>query len=376
MKSKICYLLLIITLASCQQKTQEMKESQKTSAMEIKKELFGKIGEKEVYLFTLENKAGIKLQVTNYGGIVTSIIVPDKNDKFDDIVLGYDSLKGYLIETPYFGAIVGRCANRISYGKFTLDGKEYQLATNEGVHHLHGGIEGFDKKIWEPSAFVDDSSSNLKLTYHSPDGEEGYPGNLDVTVVYTLTNDNKFQIEYTAKTDKATPINLTHHTYFNLAGTSGRNILDHILMIDADKYCVTNPDLTPTGEIRDVANTNMDFRTPITIGARIGMVAGGYDHNYVLNNHGKFGKVAELYDPKSGRDIEVFTTEPGIQFYSGNFLDGSIVGEYGLVYQKNYGLCLETQHFPDSPNHPNFPNNILRPDETYKQLTIYKFGVK
>ncbi|MCB0822646.1 MAG: galactose mutarotase [Bacteroidales bacterium] len=344
--------------------------------MEIAKELFGKIDGTDVFLFTLVNKSGMQLQVTNYGGIVTSIKVPDKNGKFDDIVLGYDSLKGYLIETPYFGAIVGRCANRISYGKFTLDGKDYTLSLNEGPHHLHGGTVGFDKKIWQATPMTDDSSSSLKLQYTSPDGEEGYPGNLDVTVVYTLTNDNKFQIEYTAKTDKATPINLTHHTYFNLAGTSGRNILDHIIQINADRYCSTNPDLTPTGEILNVEGTNMDFRTPLPIGARIGMVRGGYDHNYILNTKGQFGKAAELYDEKSGRVIEVFTTEPGMQFYSGNFLDGSIVGEYGLVYQKNYGLCLETQRFPDAINQPNFPDNILRPGETYKQLTIYKFGVR
>ncbi len=369
-------LFMIILITGCHQKTQQTEEIKTNDDMEIKKELFGSIDGNDVYLYTMENPAGMQIQITNYGGIVTSIKVPDKNGKFDDIALGYDSLKGYLIETPYFGAIVGRCANRISYGKFTLDGKEYTLSTNEGPHHLHGGTEGFDKKIWQPTPMTDDSTASLKLTYTSPDGEEGYPGNLDVTVVYSLTKDNKFKIEYTAKSDQATPINLTHHTYFNLAGTSGRNILDHVLMIDADKYCVTNPDLTPTGEIRDVEGTNMDFRTPMPIGARIGMVPGGYDHNYVLNNNGQFGKVAELYDPKSGRVIEVFTTEPGMQFYSGNFLDGSIVGEYGLVYQKHYGLCMETQHFPDSPNHPNFPDNILRPGDTYKQLTIYKFGVR
>ncbi|GAB4315550.1 MAG: galactose mutarotase [Bacteroidales bacterium] len=343
--------------------------------MKISKEPFGQIKGQEVYLFTLENKSGMKIQITNYGGIVTSIIVPDRNGVFDNVVLGYDSLEGYLIETPYFGAIVGRCANRISNGRFTLDGKEYQLSTNEGPHHLHGGIEGFDKKIWNPEVTADDTSASLKLTYLSPDGEEGYPGNLDVSVVYSLTSDNRFVIDYTAHTDKPTPINLTHHSYFNLAGSSGRNILDHYLFIDADSFCVSNPDLTPTGEIRPVEGTNMDFRQPYKIGARIELVPGGYDHNYVLNNHGKFGKVAELKDYKSGRMMTVFTTEPGMQFYSGNFLDGSIVGEFGLVYQKHHGLCLETQHFPDSPNHPNFPNNILRPGETYKQLTVYKFSV-
>jgi aldose 1-epimerase len=241
---------------------------------------------------------------------------------------------------------------------------------------LHGGETGLDKKIWQAEPIIDDTSASVKLSYRSFDGEEGYPGNLDVVVVYTLTHDNKFQIEYTARTDQATPINLSHHSYFNLAGTSGRNILDHVLSIDADRYTVVGNDLIPTGELATVTNTNMDFRKPISIGARIGLVEGGYDHNYVLNNVGNFGKVAELFDPKTGRVMEVFTTEPGMQFYSGNFLDGSIVGEKGLVYQKHHGLCLETQHFPDSPNHPEFPSTILRPGETYKQLTIYKFGVR
>lgn len=374
--NKIIFLFVIAVIScSCQNRQTEQK-GQKSSTMEINKETFGKIDGQEVDLYTLSNPSGSSIQITNYGGIVTSINMPDKNGKIDDVVLGYDSLRGYLIESPYFGAIVGRYANRIAGGKFKLDGKEYNLPTNDGPNTLHGGLIGFDKKIWKAEPFTNDSAAGLSLSYRSPDGEEGFPGNLDATVVYSLTKDNKFKIEYTATTDKATPINLSHHSYFNLAGTSGRNILDQVLYINADRYTVADSNLIPTGELRDVANTNMDFRKPMTIGSRIGLVDGGYDHNYVLNNNGQYGKAAELYDPKSGRVMEVFTTQPGLQFYSGNFLDGSIVGENGLVYQKHWGLCLEAQHFPDSPNHPDFPNTILRPGETYKQLTIYKFSVK
>jgi aldose 1-epimerase len=372
----IIVLLLYSIFIGCNSGSKPKTTEIENQKMKMEKSKFGKIQGEDVYLFKLSNSNGVKIEVTNYGGIVTSIVVPDRKGNFDDIVLGYDSLEGYLIESPYFGAIVGRYANRIDHGRFTLDGKDYQLSTNEGIHHLHGGETGFDKKIWQAEAILDDTSASVKLTYRSPDGEEGYPGNMDIKVVYTLTEDNKFQIEYTAQTDKPTPINLSHHSYFNLAGTSGKNILDHILIIDADRYTVVGDDLIPTGELRNVTNTNMDFRKPMKIGARIGLVDGGYDHNYVLNNAGKFGKVAELYEPVTGRVMEVFTTEPGMQFYSGNFLEGSIVGEKGLVYQKHHGLCLETQHFPDSPNQPQFPNAILRPGETYKQLTIYKFGVK
>jgi len=375
--NKILYVLaLLLFVSACRNVAKKSTEQEKIPEMKITKRSFGFLKGEEVFLFTLANNSGFSVEITNYGGIVTSVFAPDKDGKLDDVVLGYDSLNGYLIETPYFGAIVGRCANRIANGVFTLDGTTYHLAVNNGPSHLHGGLKGFDKVIWAPEMSSDDTTVSLKLTYLSPDGEEGYPGNLETTVVYTVTKENKFQIEYSAKTDKATPINLSHHSYFNLSGTSGKNILDHVLYIDADQYTTVDETLIPTGKLADVKNTPMDFRVPERIGNRIDKVAGGYDHNYVLNNKGQFAKVAELYDELSGRTMEVFTTEPGMQFYSGNFLDGSIVGEKGLVYQKHHGLCLETQHFPDSPNHPEFPNAILRPGETYMQFTVYWFGVK
>ncbi len=367
--------LAVAFLYNCQnqQKNQQTKEEKK---MNVIKENFGNVDNKEIYLFTIKNENGMEVNITNYGGIVTSILVPDKNGDFDDVVLGYDNLDGYLKETPYFGAIVGRYANRIAKGKFTLDGVEYILAANNGENHLHGGIKGLDKVVWDAEEFQSEDGAGVKLHYLSPDGEEGYPGNLDITVFYTLTNSNELKIEYSAKTDKPTPVNLTHHSYFNLAGTSGRDILEHVLFIDADKYTVIDESLIPTGELRDVSVTPMDFRKPTTIGSRINKVEGGYDHNYVLNNGGEFAKVTELYDPVSGRIVEVFTSEPGIQFYSGNFLDGSITGKKDVVYSKHFGLCLETQHFPDSPNQVNFPNTILRPGEEYKYTTVYKFSVR
>lgn len=376
MRNNVIIVALLVLFSSCHHKLKHTAEEQTASPMNITKKSFGFLNGEEVFLFSLSNDSGFTVEITNYGGIVTSIFTPDRSNTLDDVVLGYDSLNGYLIETPYFGAIVGRCANRIAGGTFSLDGKEYQLATNNGPNHLHGGIRGFDKIIWAPETQMDDSTATLKLTYLSPDGEEGYPGNLETTVVYTVTRDNKLQIEYTARTDKATPVNLSHHSYFNLGGTNGKNILDHVLFIDAEHYTPVDESLIPTGELAPVEGTPMDFRVPELIGARIHRVPGGYDHNFVLNNQGKFAKVAELYCDQSGRFMEVFTTEPGMQFYSGNFLNGSIVGEKGLVYQKHHGLCLETQHFPDSPNQPTFPSIILRPGETYKQFTVYRFGVR
>ncbi len=364
-------------LPSCKNRDQQTRNTkEKEPAMSIKKEPFGKVDNKDVYLFTLKNKNGMTVKITNYGGIVTSIVTPDKNGDFDDVVLGYDNLKGYLKETPYFGAIVGRYANRIAKGKFTIDGKEYSLAINNGPNSLHGGIKGFDKVVWDAKQFESNDGVGIVLSYLSKDGEEGCPGNLEVQVTYTLTNDNELRIDYSATTDKATPVNLTHHSYFNLAGTSGRDILGQKLFIDADSYAVVDETQIPTGELRDITGTPMDFRTPVTVGSRIDKVEGGYDHNYVLNNDGKLSKIAELYDTVSGRVMDVFTTEPGVQFYSGNFLDGSITGKKGIVYRKHFGLCLEAQHYPDSPNHPEFPNTILRPGEKYTQTTIYKFGVK
>jgi aldose 1-epimerase len=376
---RIIYLILTagILLTSCSSGTKPAnKSNEKESSMSITKKPFGKVDGKEVYLFTLKNKNGMIVKITNYGGIVTSILTPDRNGRFDDVVLGYDNLDGYLKDTPYFGALVGRYANRIANGKFTIDGKEYSLAINNGPNSLHGGIKGFDKVVWDAEQFETGNGAGVKLHYLSKDGEEGYPGNLDIYVTYTLTNDNELKIDYSATGDKPTPVNLTHHSYFNLAGTTGRDILGQKLFIDADKYTVVDKNLIPTGELRDVTGTPMDFRKPETVGNRIDEVEGGYDHNYVLNNNGKLTKIAELYDTVTGRVMDVFTTEPGIQFYSGNFLDGSITGKKGIVYRKHFGLCLEAQHFPDSPNHPEFPNTILRPDEKYTQTTIYKFWTK
>jgi aldose 1-epimerase len=376
---RIIYLILItgIFASSCNNgQNPESKTKEKESSMSIKKEPFGKVDNKEVFLYILKNENGMVVKITNYGGIVTSISAPDKTGKFDDVVLGYDNLDGYLKETPYFGAIVGRYGNRIAKGSFTINGKKYSLAINNGPNSLHGGIKGFDKVVWDAEQFEKKDGVGIKLHYLSKDGEEGYPGNLDTYVTYTLTNDNELRIDYSATTDKATPVNLTHHSYFNLGGTSGKDILNHTLFIDADKYTVVDETQIPTGELRDVTGTPMDFRKPVSVGSRINDVEGGYDHNYVLNNNGKIAKVAELFDSVSGRRMDVSTTEPGMQFYTGNFLDGSITGKNGIVYNKHFGLCLETQHFPDSPNHPEFPNTILRPGEKYTQTTIYKFGIK
>lgn len=374
-KNKLIAVFIILTLASaCVQKEQK-QDNPKENLMSITKEKFGTIDDKEVSLYTLKNKSGFSLKITNYGAIVTSIYAQDKNGSFDNVVLGYDNLESYLKETPYFGAIVGRYANRIEKGKFVLDGQEYTLAVNNGPNHLHGGLKGFDKVIWQAEEFQSENEIGLRLNYLSLDKEEGYPGNLAVKLTYSITNDNEFKIEYLAISDKPTPVNLSHHSYFNLAGTSGRAILDQTLMISADFYTVVDESLIPTGELRDVSGA-MDFRKPATVGSRISEVPGGYDHNYVLNNNGLFEKVAELSDSLTGRKMEVFTDEPGVQFYSGNFLDGTLTGNGGLVYRKHLGLCLETQHFPDSPNHPEFPNTILRPGEEYRQKTVYKFGLK
>ena len=366
--------VIIVIICGCIEN--KPKQDQKGNhTMSITKEVYGTVDNKEVYLYTLKNSSGFTIKIINYGGIVTSILAADNSGKFDNIVLGYDSLSGYLKDTPYFGAIVGRYANRIARGKFVLNGEEYTLAVNNGPNHLHGGLKGFDKVVWDAEEIQQENEVSLKLHYLSKDGEEGYPGNLDVTMIYTISNDNELKIEYSAKTDKPTPINLSHHSYFNLAGTNGRDIMDQTLFIDADKYTVVDETLIPTGELRDVSGA-MDFRKPMTVGSRINDVPGGYDHNYVLNNKETFSKVAELFDSVSGRRMEVYTDEPGMQFYSGNFLDGSITGCNGVIYRKHFGLCLETQHFPDSPNHPEFPNTILQPGEEYRQKTVYKFGVK
>jgi len=352
--------------------------------MSINKEAFGKTTDgTSVDLYTLVNANGVTAKITNYGAIVTSLQVPDRDGKMADVVLGYDSLADYIKDSPYFGAIVGRYGNRIAKGKFTLEGKEYTLAVNNGPNHLHGGLKGFDKVVWDARPVESDAGVGVELKYTSKDGEEGYPGNLSCTVVYTLTNANELKIDYKAQTDKTTVLNLTHHGYFNLAGHDSGTILGQVLMLNADHFTPVDETLIPTGEIRPVKGTVMDFTTPTAIGARINSdydqikFGGGYDHNWVLNSKdGSLALAATVYESKSGRFMEVFTTEPGIQFYSGNFLDGSNIGKGKAVYNHRNGFCLETQHFPDSPNKPQFPSVVLKPGDTYKQLTVYKFSTK
>ncbi len=376
MKRTIKFIIPVLAafvLFGCIQETKE--KTTKQEPMKITKEDFGKIDDKEVYLFTMTNNNGMSVKITNYGGIVTSILCPDREGNMADVVLGFDDLQPYLDGHPYFGSIVGRYGNRIAKGKFSIDGEEYTLATNNGPNHLHGGIKGFDKVVWEAKEKSLADTCSLRLRYTSPDGEEGYPGNLRVMVMYSLTNDNELIIYYKATTDKTTPINLTHHSYFNLGGTQ-EDALNHILTIAAEKYVAVDENLIPTGELADLDNTVMDFRTSHVIGERIADVEGGYDHTYVLINKGNLIKVADAYEPNSGRLMEVFTSEPGIQFYSGNFLDGSLTGKNGIVYNQHHGFCLETQHFPDSPNQADFPSTILRPGEVYTYTTIYKFSTK
>jgi aldose 1-epimerase len=336
---------------------------------------WGETDGKKVSLYTLTNKNGVQVAITNYGGTVTSWLAPDRNGNKSSIVLGFDKLQGYLDKPPYFGALVGRYGNRIANGKFTLNGQTYKLATNNGKNALHGGLKGFDKVVWDASPAADNTPS-LTLNYLSKDGEEGYPGNLNVTVKYTLTDDNELKIDYTAQTDKATPVNLTNHSYFNLTGDVSNDILNHTLQIDADRYTPVDTTLIPTGELKPVAGTPFDFRQPHKIGERIDQVPGGYDHNFVLNgNAGTMRRVATLKDSTSGRTLDVYTDQPGLQFYSGNFLDGSIKTSDGKPINKHAALCLETQHFPDSPNQPSFPSTILQPGTTYHTATTYKVSV-
>jgi aldose 1-epimerase len=350
----------------------------------IEKTLFGKLADgKEIYAYTLKNPNGMVAKIINYGATVVTLSAPDKNGKFADVVLGYDNLDGYVKGTTFFGAIVGRYGNRIAKGKFTLDGKEYKLATNNGPNHLHGGVIGFNKVVWNAEPIENPASPALKLTYVSKDGEEGYPGTVTLKVTYTLTSDNQLKIDYEGTTDKTTILNPTNHSYFNLSGDPSKTILDHILMIDADNTTPVNRGLIPTGVLADVTNTPMDFRTPKVIGKDIDakfeqiQFGGGYDHNWVLNKHKEaVPKIVSVYEPVSGRFLEVFSDQPGVQFYSGNFLDGTVPGKNGIKYQKRSGLCLEAQKFPDSPNEPKFPSTTLKPGETYKQTTIYKFSAK
>jgi aldose 1-epimerase len=378
MPRALAVFLLVPGLALCG--VSAAADSKEGSAVTVKKSSFGKTPNgTEVDLYTLSN-GRITAKVITYGAILTELDAPDKKGETGDVVLGFDDLKSYVAGHPYFGATVGRVANRIAKGKFTLDGKEYKVAVNNGPNHLHGGLKGFDKVVWKAEAVQGKDGAGVRFTYHSPDGEEGYPGNLDVSVTYTLTGDDALHIDYEAKTDKATPINLTNHTYFNLAGAGKGDILGHELMLAADKYTPADETLIPTGKIEPVKGTPFDFTTAKLIGKDLKELKGnpvGYDVNFVLR--GGDGKKpalgARVVEPKSGRVLEMSTTEPGVQFYTGNFLDGKQEGKGG-VYKQYYGFCLEAQHFPDSINQPAFPSVLLKPGQTYRQTTIYKFSVQ
>ncbi|HHU93450.1 MAG TPA: galactose mutarotase [Halanaerobiaceae bacterium] len=354
---------------------------------EVSVESFGFLPEgKEVFQYRLKNKNGLELTVINYGGIIKNLFLPDRDGEFADIVLGYDNLESYLGDSPFFGALIGRFGNRIANGRFVLDGQEYELALNDkpgGIPcHLHGGNQGFDKVYWDIEPVDRDDAVGLKLSYLSRDGEEGYPGNLQVTVFYYLTDDNVLRVEYYAETDKATPVNLTQHSYFNLKGSGKGDILEHELSINAAKYTPVNEGLIPTGELESVEGTPFDFRSPKTIGRDINIenqqlgYGNGFDHNYVLDGKaGELRQVAQAYEPESGRILDLWTTEPGMQFYSGNSI-GEHTGKNGDRYGKHSGFCLETQHYPDSPNQDRFPSTILRPGDKYESITEFRFKVK
>ena len=335
-----------------------------------------------VEVYTLRNRQGMEARIATYGGIITSLTAPDRKGHYADVVLGYDSLAGYEQGTSYFGALIGRYGNRIAHGRFMLNGVSYKLATNDGPNSLHGGVVGFDKVVWKVTdASVKEQGAQLALSYTSRDGEEGYPGTLQVNAVYTLTDDNTLRLEFTAVTDKDTPVNLTQHSYFNLRGHG--DILGHLLQIPGGRITPVDRTLIPTGQLEPVAGTPFDFRKPTAIGARIETAdeqlknGKGYDHNWVLDKRpGVLGAVATVYDPDSGRVLEISSTEPGVQFYSGNFLDGKSVGKGGWAYQKHDGLALEPQHFPDSPNQSNFPPVILKPGQTYRNTIVYKFSTR
>jgi len=361
-----------------------MSEGPRTVGNSIIERPFGTMPDgRDVDLYVLTNGHGMQASVTTYGGIVTSLTARDRHGDFADVVLGFGELDGYLGGHPYFGAIIGRYCNRIGNGTFTLDGQEYLLARNSDGHHLHGGVAGFDKALWLARPLLSPAGPKLELSHASPDGDQGYPGRLDVTVTYTLTTENELRIDYRATTDRPTHVNLTHHSYFNLAGAGRRDILDHVISIDADRFTPVDAGLIPSGEFRDVSGSAMDLRSPKAIDTSIDdddeqlRFGGGYDHNWILNEADTaLSSAAWVWEPTSGRVLEVHTTEPGLQFYTGNFLDGSLAGKQGTVYGRRCAFCLEPQHFPDSPNRPEFPTTVLRPGEVYQSTTVYRFQVE
>lgn len=346
-------------------------------------ETIGTVDGQPIKLFTLKNKHGMEAKIINFGGIVMSLKVPDRNEKFADVVLGFNDLDSYLKPHPSFGTAIGRFGNRIAKGRFTLNGVEYKLAINNGENTLHGGIKGFDDVVWNAEAVKSTAGPAVRMTYLSKDGEEGYPGNLNVTMVYTITNTNELRIDYTATTDKDTVINLTHHSYFNLAGEGNGDILNHRLELNAARFTPTDAGSIPTGELRSVQGTPFNFLTPMAIGAHINdddeqlKFGNGYDHNFVIDGRmGRLRRAAAVSEPTSGRIMEVWTTEPGVQLYTGNFLDGTLIGKSGKPYERRSGFCLETQHYPDSPNKPNFPTTTLKKGAVYRSTTIYRFSAK
>lgn len=374
-RQRISYLLLVFVL---------LASAVVVAAQSVTKQSFGKTADGEnVDLYTLRNARGAEAKITNYGGIVTSLKVPDRRGKFDDVVLGFNDLDSYLKGHPYFGAIIGRYGNRIAKGRFTLNGVEYKLAVNNGENTLHGGIKGFDKVVWTGSESKTKAGPAVVLTYRSKDGEEGYPGNLDVRVTYTLTNNNELRIDYSATTDQDTVINLTHHSYFNLAGEGNGDILNHRAIIHGNRFLPTDAGSIPTGELRSVKGTPFDFLTSHAIGERINQdeeqlkLGNGYDHTWIINGRaGTMRLAAQAFESTSGRQMQVWTTEPGVQFYTGNFLDGTLTGKAGKLYPRRSGFCFEPQHYPDSPNQPSFPTTTLKKGATYKSTTIYRFATR
>ena len=360
---------------------QEDRTRTRTVRRTVEKQSFGKVEGKDVDLYTLTNSKGMVAKIMTYGALVTELHVPDRTGKMDDVVLGFKDLQTYVAGHPYFGATTGRYANRIAKGKFTLNGKEYTLAVNNGPNHLHGGVKGFDKRLWRAKRVSSSEGPAVQFTYESEDGEEGYPGELTTTVTYILTDDNALKIDYKATTDEPTVLNLTNHSYFNLAGEGSGNVHGHELTINARRYTPTDDTLIPTGQLAPVLGTSLDFTKPHKIGERISgfpdYTGGGYDHNYVLDHGGgSLALSARVYEPTSGRVMEMWTTEPGVQLYTGNHLDGSLKGKRGRPYDKHGAFCLEAQHFPDSPNKPQFPSTVLKPGETYLQTTVYRFSAR